>query len=88
VLRDAGALEPSACALAVTLSQPLRNAALLALDASAPAGQTLALGLLAGANGLWRLRPFVDDEVPMIELEPSSGPALAAAIREFVTGAA
>jgi len=88
VLRDAGAPEPSARALAVTLSQPLRNAALLALDASAPAGQTLALGLLAGANGLWRLRPFVDDEVPMIEVEPSSGPALAAAIREFVTGPA
>jgi hypothetical protein len=86
LLRDAGAGETGARALAVTLSQPRRNAALMAIEAAAPAGQALALGMLEGANGVWRLRPFVDEDVPMIELEPCGGPALATLVREFVTG--
>ena len=84
LLLDAGAGEPAARALAETLSHPRRNAALLAFEPTRP-GQTTALGMLEGDNGLWRLRPLVRSDVPLVELQPCSGDELAETVRSFVS---
>jgi hypothetical protein len=79
-----GAARPQA----TTLTTPRRNAALLAFEVSGPPGRTVGLGMLEGANGLWRLRPTARKGVAYVEVEPCSGPQLAEFIRSFVSSLA
>jgi hypothetical protein len=81
----AGIDEEAAEELAMTLTRPRRNAALLAFAVDAQPGTTLGMGMLEGANGLWRLRP---DEArggePYVRAAACAGPALAEIVRAFV----
>jgi hypothetical protein len=72
--------------LAATLASPVRNSALLTFDLAGPPGKTVGMGMLEGANGLWRLRPLAarDDRGPLVEVQPTDGATLARLVREFV----
>jgi len=79
-LRAAGVPPTAASTLAETLTSPRSNAAVIAFSIEAPAKSTVAIGALEGANGLWRMRAAADE----VDLEPTTGAALARLIREFV----
>jgi len=57
-------------ALAQTLTQPRANGALVALAQRATAWEVAGLGLLEGANGLWRLRACKRDDENWVEAIP------------------
>jgi hypothetical protein len=83
-LLDAGVAPGAASSLAATLTRPRGNAALLALDIGGQSGRMLGVGMLAGYDGLWRLRPLERDGVASVEVKPCSGPQLAEIVRDFV----
>jgi hypothetical protein len=84
LLQSEGIGPGAAGPLAATLARPRRNAALLAVEVHGPPGRTVGLGMLEGANGMWRLRPTARQGVAYIEVEPCSGPRLAGLIGSFV----
>jgi hypothetical protein len=65
-----------------TLTQARGNGALVIGDPTT--ASSLALGMLSGANGLWRLRQIDRSGVPSVELEPCSSARLSQVVREFV----
>jgi uncharacterized NAD-dependent epimerase/dehydratase family protein len=78
-LREAGLLPRAAATLADTLVSPVANGALIAFSLSNQR-ETATIGFLEGQNGLWRMRTTPDQ----VTLEPTTAPALARLVRDFL----
>ncbi|HEY3367378.1 MAG TPA: hypothetical protein VGK74_20160 [Symbiobacteriaceae bacterium] len=70
VLLQAGLSTSVARALAETFLHPVGNAALVALARRADAPEVDGVAFLAGANGIWRLRPTSRHGADWVELSP------------------
>ena len=83
-LAAAGAAPAALAPLAQTLATPVANGAFVALAQGATAWQVAGLGLLEGANGLWRLRACKRDAADWTEAIPCDATQARAEIRQVM----
>ncbi len=81
-LREAGLPPGAAAALTETLVNQVANGALIAFSI-ANQRPTATIGFLEGHHGLWRMRISADQ----VTLEPTTAPALARLVRDFLKSA-
>ena len=82
LLRDAGVTGPAAAALAETLAHPVMSGSLVALKRGERAWDVAGVGVLEGANGLWRLRVYSQVQENWVEATACGAEDVCQAVRQ------